>query len=1443
FAHPVLADFVGAIATLRNDQPNSAAIIPAAADPQLSYAQQRQWLMAQLAPESTAYTIPIAVQLEGELSFDGLCQSLDQVVSRHHILRTVYPKDASGQPVPKLLEELIGDASQPGSEWAIIEQVDLSAQDSREQRATVKQHLQTFASQQFDLEQGPLWRAQLLCIGADTHILLFALHHIVADGWSIGVLLKELTTFYQAYRSGQLLTSALPPLDIQYIDYASWQKSLNFDQQLTYWQQQLADAPPLLEFPTDYPRPALSEMPAGTYELRLSKQQTQALRQFSQQHSVTLFMTLLTAFKVLLYRYSGIPDIVVGTPIANRQQAALDDLIGLFVNTLAIRSNLTGNPRLADMLAQVRSTALAAYEHQDLPFEQLLEALDIPRSQSHSPLFQVMFALQNMPMVAVEVDGLRWVSLSTAASTAKFDLTLEMRETDSGLVGVFEYRRDLFSADTMHRMAGHFRTLLKALPEHGQSRLSDLPMLLRQDRQQLQAWRQSAVSETTVTQNSIHQLFEGWAERTPEAIALVKSEAKGEAWGDANGKAENDAENKIEITYQALNQRANQLAHYLRQRGVTPGTRVGIWAERSPQIIVAILAILKAGGTYVPLEPRYPKARLDWIVRDTQMTLLLAGLETSGTDSVRGTVGDAIEEIVELDAIAPLLQQYPTTNLLSETEPDHLAYILYTSGSTGQPKGVCTPHRGVTRLIVQPNYVTLGPEAVILQAAPLGFDASTFELWGALLNGGKLVLLPMQMPSLAELAQAIRRHRVTTLWLTAGLFNLMVDEHLDDLKLVKQLLAGGDVLSPQHLQKALKTLEDTRIINGYGPTEATTFTCCHRISLEELTDSVPIGRPINQTQIYVLDADLQQVPPGLPGELYIGGSGLALGYLNRSELTAERFIPNPFYDIRQVGSDQFYLYRTGDRVRYRADGALEYLGRLDQQVKVRGFRIELGEIEGVLAQHPDIQQAVVVVDGDTADQKRLVAYVQPVVQDLQETDLPEPASNQQTTDATSLRQFLLTRLPDYMLPAQFIWLVDLPLTPNGKVDRRALPAPQWDSQHHAAPQSDIEQQLVTIWSQALRVEAVGIHNNFFDLGGDSIVALQIVSRAAQAGLHFSPQQLFQHQTIAQLAPVVDHNGGNRAAQTPATGTVPLTPIQHWFFEQQLARPAHFNQSVYLALPPETDWTALSQAVAVVCNSHDALRLRFTQTTQGWQQHYGDISAKLQMFDLAHLFAAEQKAEISRLAQQLQESLSLEQGPLVRVAGFKLGTADRLLIVAHHLVVDGVSWRILLADLQQTYQQLLAGESQVTLFRSHSYQQWATQLVEQAKGAAIAADIPYWQSVAQSPSPLPLDITDTTGENTVANTADVTVSLSTAETQRILQTVLSTFQVQIADVLVTALVQTLLAWTQQSAVLIDLENYGRFSETLDLSRTVGWFTGLYPVHLSVASTATLPEQLR
>ncbi|MEB3357183.1 MAG: amino acid adenylation domain-containing protein [Synechococcales bacterium] len=1488
FEHPTLAQLAGAIDALKAGdrliylQPIQT--IERTGSLPLSDGQQRQWVLAQIEPGSPFYIIPVALQVTGALSINRLQQSLEQIVQRHEVLRTSF-REIDGKAQPEI------DADVEIS----IPCIDLTDLDEAYQQKQVHQYLRAAAQQPFDLSRAPLLRLQVLRLATQEHVVLLSLHHIIADGWSVGILVQELAQVYGALCAGRPLD--LPPLPIQYVDYAAWQQQQVYQSHLDYWKQQLQGAPPLLELPTDYPRPAEQSLAGAVFEFQLSSEQTQALERFSQQQSVTLFMTLLAAFQVLLYRYSGFTDLAIGTPIANRPRTELEGLVGLFANTLVLRTDVSGNPRFEELLRRVRDVTLDAYAHQTVPFEQVVDGLEVSRSLSHGPLFQVMFVLQNAPLSTIALDRLAWQPLSLASGTAKFDLTLSVRPSEGGLKGTLEYCTALFEAETIWRMAEHLCTLLQAICEQPRSRIAELPLLTEAEQSQLWQWNRT---QTNYPRHlCIHQLFEQQAEKAPGAIALIYHDQR--------------------FTYRELNVRANRLAWYLRSHAISPDTPIGLWAERCPDTLIAILAILKAGGAYMPLDPAYPQERLHWMVEDARLSLIVT------SKPFDGCLDAAICQQIVLSTEAATISQQSSANLPSFTTPENLAYVLYTSGSTGQPKGVCVPHQGVVRLVKATDYVQFGADEVFLQAASLAFDASTFEIWGALLNGGQLVLMPTPCPSLEDLARAIAHHRITTLWLTAGLFHLMVDEQLDALKPVRQLLAGGDALSGTHIRKALAALKHTRLINGYGPTENTTFTCCHTITADSLNrpsspNSPPIGRPIANTQVHILDSNLQPVPIGVSGELYIGGDGLARGYLNRPDLTAERFVPNPFVDfglpILDFGIDTHAqynpkskiqnpkwncLYKTGDRARYRPDGTLEFLGRLDNQVKIRGFRIELGEIEAALLSHPDIDQAIVNPWTDETGNQRLVAYFvkaegrgqggekaegrrqkgvkaegrRQKAEDREVRSQESGVRSQESQKAegenvecsalnsefnsvqnpkskiqnpTLLRSFLAKKLPDYMLPTAFIPLEVLPLTSNGKVDRRSLPTPVWESTVlETPPQTPVEQTLAEIWSAVLRLETVGVQDNFFELGGDSILALQMVSRAAQAGLSLSPRQIFQYQTIADLAAVAEATTAPAVEPTVETGRVPLTPIQNWFFEQGLANPHYFNQAVYLELPLGVDRDRLDRAIQQVVNRHDVLRLRFEQADTGWQQQFSEAAGvePITWFDLSSLLEGDQAQAIEWLADELQASLHLEQGPLMRVGGFDLGRErpNRLLILMHHLVVDGLSWRILLEDMLLAYRQLdpqglkIAPEEPLQLPpKTQSFKQWATWLQTAISQAEEA--LPYWQNLPQ-PSPLPLD--QSPGENTVAAAETLTVALLPQHTQALLQTVPLAYKTEINDVLLTALMQVLANWTGRRSHLLTLENHGRHPEALggelNLSRTVGWFTGLYPVELQLTGSET------
>ncbi len=1055
----------------------------------LSFAQQRLWFIDQLESASSTYNIPVAYCLTGKLNLPALQQSLQAIVNRHETLRTCF-SNASGEPIQMIAAEI----SLP------LAIVDLENYPSQ-QAAEVQRQVTEVAQQPFDLTQASLVRFRILRLSETEHLLVVVMHHIISDGWSLEVFFRELTVFYQAFATGQ--SSPLPNLPIQYVDFAYWQRQwLQGDvlqSQLSYWKQQLGGDLPVLQLPIDHLRPPVQTYRGAVHQQQLPERLTEALKAVSQEAGTTLAMTLLAAFKVLLHRYSGQDDILVGSPIAGRNQLETEGLIGFFVNTLVLRSDLSGNPSFRELLHRVREVSLEAYAHQDLPFEKLVEELKPDRDLSRSPLFQVVF-IMNPPWTkgtSQDQSGLTIApsSLQVQTGTSKFDLTLAMRDTGNGLSALFEYSTDLFDEATIVRMQGHLQTLLEGIVANPDQRLSALPLLTTAEQQCLLVeWNQT---QTAYPKDAaIHQLFEAQVKQTPDAIALILQDQS--------------------LTYQELNDRANQLAHSLRALGVDAEALVGICLDRSIDMIVGLLAILKAGGAYVPLDPAYPPERLAYMMADAQLAFLLT------EQAFLEKLPNPPAKTLCMDASWTTIRQESRENLTHAVKADHLAYVMYTSGSTGNPKGVKVIHQGVVRLVQDTNYVNLSAAEVFLQLAPIAFDASTLEIWGCLLNGARLVLSPAHTCSLAEIGQVIQHNQITILWLTAGLFHLMVDEQLERLKSVRQLLAGGDVLSVSHVQKFLQQSENSTLINGYGPTENTTFTCCYPIvDGTQIETSVPIGRPISNTQVFVLDGSFNPVPIGVPGELYVGGDGLAQGYLNRPELTEQKFIANPFSD-----RPHDRLYKTGDLVRYRADGTLEFLGRLDNQVKIRGFRIELGEIETVLSRCPKVREAAIVVQTQDSD-KRLVAYVVP--------------NSEQLLTSQELRAFLKETLPDYMVPSIFMLLDALPLTPNGKIDRRALPSASPSpavEDTFVAPQDELELQLTQIWQDVLSVESIGIHDNFFELGGHSLLGVRLVAQIEKA-LHqsLSVASLFQAPTIEQLATVLRKQGWTN----PWHSLVPIQP--------------------------------------------------------------------------------------------------------------------------------------------------------------------------------------------------------------------------------------------------------------------------------------------------------------
>ncbi|MEG4918277.1 amino acid adenylation domain-containing protein [Microcoleus sp. B7-D4] len=1256
----------------------------------LSFAQTRMWLLDQLKSGNPAYNRPTNIRLVGGINVAVLEFCLNEIVRRHEVLRASFAA-VDGKPVQVIAPSLT----------LTLPIVDISNLPSQDKQAKLQQLATEEAQRPFNLAFGSLVRANLVRLGEQEHILLLTLHHIIFDGWSVGVLLKELALLYEAFGAGK--PSTVSELPIQYADFAYWQQQHLqgevLESQLAYWRGQLGGDLPVLELPTDRARSPVQTFRGAKQSLLLPKSLTQSLKLLSQREGVTLFMTLLAAFKILLHRYTGQEDIVVGAPIAGRDRIETETLIGIFINTLVLRTYVDSKLTFLQLLATVRKVAIEAYEHQGIPFEKLVEELQPDRDLSHTPLFQVLFQLRNVPNETVEVQGLRFDDFQFDRGITAFDLTLDIVDTPEGLSCRFEYNTDLFYAATIVRMAGHFQTLLEGIVANVEQPIGQLPLLTETERHQLLVeWNNTQTDYSN--QTCIHQLFEAQAKQTPNAVAVV---------------FENE-----QLTYQQLNCRANQLAHHLQKLGVEPEMLVGICVERSLEMMVGLLGILKAGAAYLPLDPAYPKERLTFMLEDAQVPVLLT--QQPQVEKLPSHQAKVVCLDTDWEAIKPESQENP----ISSVTADNLAYVMYTSGSTGRPKGVSVIHRGVVRLVKEANYANLAAEEVFLQLAPISFDASTLEIWGSLLNGARLVIFPPHTPSLEELGQVIQQYQITTLGLTTGLFHLMVDERLEDLKPLRQLLAGGDVLSVPHVQKFLQKIGDCKLINGYGPTENTTFTCCYPITEpDQLGNSVPIGRPITNTQVYVLDSHRKPVPIGVPGELYTGGDGLARGYLNRTELTAQKFIPNPFSDAPAAR-----LYKTGDLARYLPDGNIEFLGRIDNQVKIRGFRIELGEIETVLRQNRAVQDAVVIDQEYDPGDKRLVAYVVP--------------SQEQVLSTSELRRYLKEKLPDHMIPSAFVQLEALPLTPNGKVDRRALPVPDGtrsDLEETFVPHlTPFEELLAGIWSEVLRLEGVSIHDNFFELGGHSLLATQVISRVRKAfGVELPLHTLFEEPTLAGLAKIVEaacraEEGSLQAlpiSPISREGDLPLSFAQQrlWFLDQLMSGTPLYNIPNAIGLKGSLNVTALEQSLSEIVRRHEALRTNFSAVNgQPIQIIRPAATLLLPIVDLRKLPETEREVEAQRLATEgAQCPFDLVNEPLFRVNLLHLGKEEHLLLLTmHHIVSDGWSLGVFMRELSVLYEAFSTEKSSSLPELPIQYADFAVWQNEWLVGEVLEFQLNYWK---------------------------------------------------------------------------------------------------------------------
>ncbi|WP_271537165.1 amino acid adenylation domain-containing protein [Bradyrhizobium sp. CCBAU 45321] len=1222
----------------------------------LSFAQARLWFLWRMDPSSAAYNISATVRVRGQLQPRALQQAFDMLVARHSALRTVFRQEG------EQAEQIVHDP-QP----AVLRHVILAGDDrERQARSLARQE----ASLPFDLEAGPLMRAALLTLDESDHILVVSLHHIVADGWSMGVLVDEFWKLYAAFACGE--EPALPEPEIDYADYAEWQRlwmsAVDGERQVGYWTRRLAN-PAVLQLPIDRPRPAVPDLAGSAHRIPLEPALADGLRALARRHRTTLFAVLLASFKLLLYRYTGQSDINIGVPVANRHRDEACGVIGLFVNTQVLRTQIDGRAAIANFIAAVHAATVEAQENQDLPFERLLEILQPTRSLSQNPLFQVLYNHQRRWTSSNPPDptGLQIETIDTEVDTVKFDLALDTEEGLSGEIrAVFTYATALFEAATIERLAAHWTTLLKAMVTDDAQGIADVALLSEQELGQLRQWNRADDETASSSFTPVHRTVARLAAETPEAPALV--------FGDD------------EISYAELNRRANRLAHHLIRLGVGRDDLVGVSARRSPGLITALLAILKTGAAYLPLDPEHPARRQVGTLRDAGARVVLVDADSSALTPPAGVV------VVPLGAID--LAKESESDPEIAVVPTSLAYVIYTSGSTGIPKGVAVEHGPFAmHCEVTAGLYDMDRHSRELHFLSFTFDGAHERLWTALTCGAALVMRDADLWSAEQTIEVLRRQRVTNAGFPPAYLQQLADFAMwrGNPPPVELYSFGGEAMPKAGFDKVKRALKPRALINGYGPTETVVTPLVWKVDASEEIDGnyAPIGRPVGRRSAYILDNDLNIVPLGVTGELFIGGEGLARGYRQRAELTAERFVPDPF------GAPSARLYRTGDLARWRADGVIEYVGRSDHQVKIRGFRIELGEIEAWLMRQAGVRSAVVVAR-EAGVSRQLVGYV----------------AGDGPFDEAAMRAALSEELPDYMVPARIVRLDRLPLTAHGKVDRDALPAPEMPAAitAHVAPRSAAETVLAAIWAELLGQPVIGVTDNFFELGGDSIISLQLVGRARQAGLLIEPRDVFRHQTLQDLARVArsEDKAEIVAAELDLDGREHLLlPIQLRFLGEDAGDRHHWNQAVLLMPKSRLDWKLVELTLAALVAHHEALRLRFEEIDGGWRAIYGSPPAISELLWIRS--DVRDAAEVTGVAASAQASLSLA-GPLLRVVGMDLADgSQRFLVVVHHLVIDGVSWRVLLEDFAAAYDQLRQGAASVALARSDSYASWGARL--------------------------------------------------------------------------------------------------------------------------------------
>ncbi|WP_345027225.1 amino acid adenylation domain-containing protein, partial [Flavivirga jejuensis] len=1386
FSHPKIADLSSHI-----ENQTKQIILPKIIQEErigripLSFSQERLWFIDKLEG-SIAYNLPIIMNLKGKLNVTIFEACFKEIVSRHEVLRTVIKT-----------EDGIGYQEVLSSEGWKLDVVKLDNPQILE--ALLKAEI----SRPFDLSKEYMFRMKLFDLGENTYVMAGVFHHISSDGWSNSILVQEFTALYEAYNQGK--QPDLPELPIQYADYALWQRKYLegdvLDEQLLYWKEKLQSVSPLY-LPMDYPRPSIQNTEGANNFLVLSKELSLLLKELCEKEGVTLFMLLLTTFKVLLHRYSGQDDICVGTPIANRTQEETEGIIGFFVNTLALRSDLSDSPSFIELLEQVKQVTLDAYNHQAVPFEKVVDAVVEIRDRSITPLFQTMFTLQNTIKTKEEadnlgvgvVDDLELSSYDLEETTAQFDMTLTAVNSETEISFNLEYCTALFKKETIERMLMHYKELLFGIAKAPEMEVGALPMLVEEEKHQVLHTFNTTNKASYLVDQTILDLLYDQVNKTPDNTAVI--------FGTDS------------VTYTELHEKSNQLAAYILAE---ESAFIGICIGQSIEMIIGILGILKAGKTYIPIDPNYPKERIDYILEDAGIQMVLTNSSTSSVFSEKEEL-----QIVVLDVDWKSIVRDTPKRVLSNVSSEDLAYVIYTSGTTGNPKGVLISHHSLyDYALTFSDYFELNEKDKIIQQSSLSFDTSIEEIFPILVKGGSLCVVE-KTNDFEELLRVCERERITILSTNPYLVQYL-NAHKEDFSLyIRALISGGDVLKPEYISNIY---QDLAVYNTYGPTESTVCISYHKVTA--LEPSIPIGKPIANRQVYILNAARQLNPIGVIGELFVGGSGLAKGYLNKPELTKQQFVSNPF-------NTEEILYKTGDMCYRLSDGSLIFSGRKDTQVNIRGYRIELGEIESVLASVKLVSSCCVLARTDAEGHPRLVGYV----------------VSKGEFDKTILQEALRKQLPEYMVPKLWMSLSSMPLNHNGKIDKKALPnleLTSLSSEKYVAPSSDVELNLAQVWKDLLGVPEIGIHDNFFDLGGDSIITIQVVSRLKRYGYHLQPRDLFEHQTISALSEVALLKGNEiKGEQGILAGESILLPIQQWYFEEAYSQTAQFNQSIFVAINKQIKQSSLELAVKTLVSHHDALRFRYVEEETGWKQHYDSKEGVLEIVELQSADQEEIASLITEICTEGQQGLTLEKGDIFKVILIKTPEYEmmnRLFIVSHHLIVDGVSWRIILDDFNGILEAVNKEEKIDLGIKGTSYREWGEALKAYAVDTSVMAQLPYWKNAINAYTPLSVDKKN---EGTrYKDLIDYSIKLDAEYTAILLKEVHQSYGTEIDDILLCCLVLTISKWTNQDTVNIGMEGHGReyVSKTIDISRTVGWFTSLYPVSLKVGKDITLGNLIK